>query len=272
MIEKPFEAIARLARKCQAVATKVATKAASVADAMGRKVASIEARRTARVNARAMGRLPLRPTAEFVREVRHGQVSISLYRVRDHRAGTIRKVYGLNRINPDGRRVRLATGPAEELRNIRRVINQPLGLTTRIQQAAKRGPRSLKRDAAPKQQKARSTPTQRAEDRPPGQTKWFALVYIEKCAPNGAAQGRVVRSFDNLEAAKRHQVRHPFTRIEGHAGERPPHRGQMVPLQLRPEVAQRFEANRRNTQQKAISNQVLNRPAIQHDRRQQQGR
>lgn len=271
MIEKPFEAIGNLARKFQAVATKVAVKAAALADAMGRKVASIEARRAARTDSRAMSLLPRRPTAEFVREVGRGRVSVSLYRVTDHRAGTVRKVYGINRIYPDGRRVRLATGPTSELRSLRKVINQPLGLTPRVRQATERGPRSLERAASPKQQNARTTKALQAKDRP-GQTRWFTLLYIEKFGPDGTAQGRVVRNFSSLEEAKRHQVRHPSLLIKERAEERPLRQGQVIHLKLSLDDTKRSVENRQKPQQQAELKLVINQPAIQHQRRQEYGR
>lgn len=273
MIEKPFEVMAKLARKFQAVATKVAVKAASLSDAMGRKVASIEARRSARIDARLMSLLPSRPTTEFVREVGRGRVTISLYRVTNHRAGTVRQVYGINRIYPDGRRVRLATGPAAELRSLRQAVNQPLGLTPKVRQAAERGPRPVERAASPKQQHAPpSTEARQAEVRPK-QTRYFTLVYIEKSAPDGTAQGRVVKSFTSLKEAKRYQTRHPFLRIEEHTGERPHPRGQAIPVKLRPEEAtRRIEDNRQKPQQQAVSNQVVNQPALQHQRKQELSR
>ena len=270
MIEKPLKAIGSLARKIQAVATKVAIKAARWSEAMERKVGGIEARRAARIDARALRQLPRRPTAEFVREVGHGRVSVTLYRITDHRAGTVRRVYGLNRIQPDGRRVRLATGPIAELHSLRNALNRQLGLEPKVRHSAERTPRSIERAEraeVPRQQNAPAPQAQQAADRPE-QKRWYTLIYIEKFAADGTAQGRVVRNCTSLAAAKAHQERHPGLLIKERTAELPLRQGQEIPLKLSLDAAQRTAKDRRVPQQQVGLKLVVNQPALGHERKQ----
>jgi hypothetical protein len=127
MIEKPFVAVGALAQKIQAVSTKVALSAAKTAEKMAAKVARIQAKAAAKAaakaHARALKALPKRPSVHFLRELRHGQTSISFYRSIDHRAGKVTEFWTLNRDTPRGR-VRLASGPMSEFHSLRNITNQ----------------------------------------------------------------------------------------------------------------------------------------------------
>lgn len=270
MIERPFEKIGAWARKIQDVATRIALKAARVSESMDRKVQAVEARRAARADIRAMKSLPRKPTVEFVREVGRGRATVSLYRVVDHRAGTVRTVYGLNRIHPDGRRTRLVTGSLAELRRLRRAVNQSLGVEQGPRKAQRRA-RSVERAEAPKREKAQAVQPRQEEGRS-GQKRWYTLLYIEKFSPDGAALGRVVRNFTDLEEAKAHQARHPGLLIKERIAERPLPQGKEIPLKLTLDAAQRIEEGRRQSRQQEQLKLVVNQPAQLMDRRQSQGR
>ena len=269
MIERPFEKIGAWARKIQDVATRIALKAARVSESMDRKVQAVEARRAARADIRAMKSLPRKPTVEFVREVGRGRATVSLYRVVDHRAGTVRTVYGLNRIHPDGRRTRLVTGSLAELRSLRRAVNQSLGMEQGPRKAQRRA-RSVERAEAPKREKAQAVEPR--EEGRSGQKRWYTLLYIEKFSPDGAALETVVRYFTSLDEAKAHQARHPGLLIRERIAERPLPQGQEIPLDLLGDAAQRIEDGRRQSRQQEGLKLVVNQPAQLMDRRQSQGR
>ncbi|MFO0888304.1 MAG: hypothetical protein U0790_04055 [Isosphaeraceae bacterium] len=128
MLENTF---ADIARKAQHVATKVALAASKLADRLAQRVARREARARARAEARVEARaqrdflrtVARRPMVTLVREVRHGQTSVSIFRSHDHRTGRVREYWTINRETSRGR-VRLAAGSMSELRSLTRVVKQ----------------------------------------------------------------------------------------------------------------------------------------------------
>lgn len=262
MIEKPIVFVGQVAAKVQAVATNVALKAAKVSEALARKAANIQARAAARA---ALKALPRKPSVEFLREVGHGRTTLSFYRVTNHRAGTVRNVWGLNRVKPDGRRVRLVTGSMDELRSLRNILGRSLAPESRPRQVTVRQPRPTERAKAPRQRHA--SESQRAEERPEP-TRWYALVYVENVAPNGLATGRVVRNFRTSEEAHAHQKQNPNTVVLNQATPRPRPQGEVVTMRLGPKAAPHVGEDRRNGQKLEGPKVAVSQPALRQQRRQ----
>lgn len=266
MLEKPFEAVGAWARKIQGVANRVAEKASRVAKFMERKARAIETRRIARDDRRLMRRLPRKPTVRFVREVGRGRASLSVYRVIDHRAGTVRHLYGLNRIHADGRRERLAVCTRAELLSLRNTVDRSLVQETRSRRV-EHAPRKAERVQSPK--RSGGTGVERAEkvEVGPGRKRWYTLVYVEKFGPNGSGVGRVVRNFTDVREAKAHQGRHPGLLIKERIAERPLRQGTEIPLKLGVDVTRRIDQERRENQQQRQLKPEVDRPALTHERK-----
>src|SRR4051794_16523919 len=96
MLEKPYLAMAGIARKVQSVATRVALTAAKTATRLSEKARSIQLRRDARFMTRKVKAMRRRPSVQFVREYKQGRTSIAFYRCTD-RSGTVSHYWSLTR-------------------------------------------------------------------------------------------------------------------------------------------------------------------------------
>jgi hypothetical protein len=260
MLEKPFEVAGALARKIQDAANRVAEKASRVAKLMERKVQAIERRRVARADERLMKRLPRKPTIRFEREVVHGRASLSVYRVTDHRAGTVRRLYGVNRIHPDGGRTRIAVRARAELLGLRNVVDRSLVNETRTQRFES-APRTVERVQSPKRKNASGVERAAKVEVGPGQKRWYTLVYAEKFGVDGLGAGRVVRSFTTLKEAKAHQGRHPGLLIKERVADHPLRQGSEIPLKLGVGLARRIDQDRHEARRREQLKLAVSRPA-----------
>jgi hypothetical protein len=265
LVTTPLKAVAAAAQKAQVVATHVALKAARVAEAAASKVASIQLKVAARAaaraqaevlraaskaQARALKALPKRPTVQFVREVRHGQTSLSFFRVTNHRTGQVGHVWSLDRVTPRGR-VRLASGNASELRSLKAIVGRLDGRQAGPRHAPAPGPRAGPREQAratgqrpdrpgqasspgqapPREQPEGSDPERRSrpargEDPPPD--GWHTVLYVEGRNPDGTARTRVVRSFGDEIKAQAYARRSPALAVHLHKGLLPLRQGTVV--------------------------------------------
>ena len=201
MLERPFEFIARLAQRVQETAGRISDAAYQKADA-------INARAAERVRARVMRARERnhRPSIRFVRELRHGQTSLSFYQ-RIDRAGNVREFWTLTRENHRGRET-LATGSLDVFKDIRSIVQQTL-------------PQARERQESVKPEPSRTTQVE-------AKTLWHALYRIERINPDGTAQARVVRSVNDLDQAQEHLKRHPDLSLDPRGCREPLKQGAVI--------------------------------------------
>lgn len=255
MIEKPYLALAELARKAQAVATKVALKAARLADSMATKAERIQARSMARaavrLHAQALRDLERRPTIVLLDEVRHGRTSISFYRRVDHRRGRVYEFWTLDR-DTHGGRVRLGAGSMNEFRDLRQIVGRTIGRGSPTQQRAEQAqppPRQMNEEVRQSPAAQKHTRAQQTADGPKrDRTVWYALVHVEGMNPNGTARTRVVRNFTDLETVEAYRERHPSLALYRRGASQPFRQGTVIniePSRCR-DVAERLKVIGRN--------------------------
>lgn len=259
MIEKPLMAIASLARKSQVVATRIALKSAKLADSMARKAASIQLRAAARAQERAVRAMAKRPSIHFLREVRHGQMSVSFYRSIDHRRGTVREFWSLARDTPRGR-VRLASGSMSEFRSLSNIAErgirreEPRALAAERTRRQPRREKGLERRAENGREPTLARRTSSEPEREPNRRRWHTLVYVEGANRDGTIRTRVVRNFAKEEDAQAYQRKNPALVVHRRDGSLPLRQGSVITVRPDqcPDAAARLEARERK---RAVTNE-----------------
>ncbi len=151
MLHLPFLIVSNIAKKAAVTTANIAGKAARVAATTAEKAARIQVRAAQRAASKAhlhaMRSLPRKPTVRLVKEVRSGRTSMSFYRKFDHASGRVSDFWTLNRDTGQGR-IRVASGPMSEFKNLREVVDRSFGREAprqqvqQITQAGRQAPRT----------------------------------------------------------------------------------------------------------------------------------
>ena len=247
------------------VATTTAQKAARMQVQAAQKAA-------ARAHAQAMRALPRQPTIRLVKEVRSGNTSMSFYRKFDHRSGRVSSFWTLNRDTSRGR-VRVASGPMSEFKNLREVVNRSLGreapqqardASRQAPEASRQAPRPQEAARGPREGRGGREGRGRKEGRFDGGTDdtnrrkepvyqpkkaSYSVVYVEGVNRDGSARTRVAKSFGSLKEAKAAQKHDKRMVVHRHYGRGLLGRGDVVnlPENHSPNVAARLKEIRKHS-------------------------
>jgi hypothetical protein len=202
-----------------------------------------------------MRSLPRKPTVRLVKEVRSGRTSMSFYRKFDHASGRVGDFWTLNRDTAQGR-IRVASGPMSEFKNLREVVNRSFGREApgrqvqqaqqvqQVRQAGRPAPRSQGAGRVAEESR-RGREDRGRERRPPNESDdanrrkeqfllprtSYSVVFVEGVNRDGTARTRVAKSFESLRQAKQAQRGDKRLFIHRHQGRGLLGRGDVVNLQ-----------------------------------------
>lgn len=259
MLHLPFLIVSNIAKKAAMTTANIAGKAARVATTTAEKAARMQVRAAQKAASKAhlyaMRSLPQKPTVRLVKEVRSGRTSMSFYRKFDHGSGRVSDFWTLNRDTGRGR-IRVASGPMSEFRNLKEIVNRSFGREApgrQVQQArqARQVPQAARRDpraqgagrVAQENRRGRedrgrdrrlpneSDDTNRRKDQFLVPRTSYSVVFVEGVNRDGTARTRVAKSFESLKQAKAAQRHNKRLVIHRHHGRGLLGRGDVVNLQ-----------------------------------------
>lgn len=253
MLHLPFLIVSNIAKKAAATTANIAGKAARVAATTAEKAARIQVRAAQRAASKAhlhaMRSLPRKPTVRLVKEVRSGRTSMSFYRKFDHASGRVSDFWTLNRDTGQGR-IRVASGPMSEFKNLREVVDRSFGREAprqqvqQVPQAGRQAPRTQEagrveeentrgRDDRGRRRRLpnESDDANRRKDQFLVPRTSYSVVFVEGVNRDGTARTRVAKSFESLRQAKAAQKHGKGLVIHRHHGRGLLGRGDVVNLQ-----------------------------------------
>ncbi len=269
MLHLPFLIVSNIAKKAAMTTADIAGKAARVAATTAEKAARIQVRAAqkaaSKAHLHAMRSLPRKPTVRLVKEVRSGRTSMSFYRKFDHASGRVGDFWTLNRDTARGR-IRVASGPMTEFKNLREVVDRAFGREAprpQVQQASRQAPRTQGAGRVAQQEERRGREARGRDRRPPNESDGsnrrkdqflaprasYSVVFVEGVNRDGTARTRVAKSFTNLRQAKQAQRGDKRLFIHRHHGRGLLGRGDVVnlPPDHSPGLASRLKEVRRHS-------------------------